>query len=206
MNEYKNVYIHIPKNAGTFIKEFMINIDDNDQYDGCKKERERVGDCSHYHKTYKEYIEEDINNKYNRYFTIIRDPYTRFESIYYYDKEFLKKLKLYPDYIYESFECFLDYFYNNRDEINKHKHLIEQSKYCSINNKLVDDIDILDFNELPINCKKYLEKINNPYHIHKLYDKFNTNSYNSHIWTDKEKDKLKYIYQNDFILLKKLFI
>lgn len=199
MDEINISYIHIPKNAGTFVKQFMA-IGDNKHLNACDKEREIKGDCSHLHITYLEHKNSDTN-----YFTIIRNPYDRFYSIYEYDKDFLKKH--YKEDIFKNFETFLEYFYEKPNEIYKHKHLYPQSEFLlDYKNKLNENIDILLFEQLPINLKKYLEKKRIGYHIHKLNKLINQGNYTEkHHFTDTEKKKIQYIYQNDFKLLNNFF-
>jgi hypothetical protein len=199
MDEINITYIHIPKNAGTFVKQFMA-IGNDKHLNACDKEREIKGDCSHLHITYLEHKNDDIN-----YFTIIRNPYDRFYSIYEYDKEFLKKI--FNKDIFENFETFLEYFYKNPNEIYKHKHLYPQSEYLiNKNKKINEEIDILLFEELPINLKKYFEKKRIGYHIHKLNKLINQGNYTKkHLFTEIEKKKIQHIYQNDFKLLNYFF-
>lgn len=200
MDEINLIYIHIPKNAGTFVKQFMAS-GDFKNLNSCEKEREIRGDCSHLHITYLEHKNCDKN-----YFTIIRNPYDRFYSIYEYDKVFLKKI--YNEDIFKNFDTFLEYFFKNPNEIYKHKHLYPQTYYLKDHkNNLNEKIDILLFEDLPINLKKYLEKKRNGYYIHKLNKLVNQGKYTEkHHFTDNEKNKIQFIYQNDFKLLNNFFL
>ena len=77
-------YLHIPKCAGTFVKKLLyLNYGKNSDHSdlSCKLYREKNdGDCTDLHIPYFKYP-----NKNKNFFAIIRNPYTRFVSNYYYD-------------------------------------------------------------------------------------------------------------------------
>jgi hypothetical protein len=193
-------YIHIPKNAGTFVKKFAVMSNNNININSCDNERELNGDCSHLHKSYL-YLSNKNNNKC--YMTIIRNPYDRFYSIYQYDKDFL--INIFPIEIFDTFDTFLNYFYENKEMIYKHTHLYPQYEYLlNNNNEISDNIDILLFEDLPLNLKKYLDKKRTGYYSHKLYNIINKGKYKEkHLWTKEQKNKFNSIYEKDIEFYKK---
>ncbi len=81
-------YLHIPKCAGTFVKKLLYLNNSNDSDLSCKLYREiHDGDCSALHIHFFKY-----KNKNKNFFAIIRNPYTRFVSNYYYDYKTWEKL------------------------------------------------------------------------------------------------------------------
>jgi hypothetical protein len=199
----KNIYIHIPKNAGTFVKSFINDSQsDINSIEGCNTIRlnDSNGDCSKVHKTYIE-LNDEINienidkykNNFYNYFTIIRNPYKRFESIYEYDKDFLKK---FLDTNYSNFDEFLDYLFKNPKKIYSHKHLYPQIDFIKNNNNF--EVDILLFEDIPYNLRNYCHYKKMNYHIHKFNDIINEGiKRNNNYWNDDNIMKFNKLYWED---------
>ena len=123
INEYKTIFIHIPKNAGTSIKEYF-------GYDLTSKEKFK-------HSTVNE-IKKEYPNLYNSYkkFAIVRNPYDRMISWYAYLSGFRYNNELawklfnddFKNLYYNNFKDFIEYP-NNKKWTNARKKLLIDAKW-----------------------------------------------------------------------------
>lgn len=239
-------FIHIPKCAGTFIKNLLSNeiinkntdIDQNKNFQfhiqsrnyfesveqiqndkshsthdivndnklTCKKYRDKYGDCTHLHIPYFKF-----HDKNKLFFTIVRNPYNRFVSNYYYDKNVWDKL--FGTNNTHNIDTFIQFLHKNKSYIYKHIHLYPQSYFLLDKNNNYGNIDknihIFSFESIPYNIKYFFESLNIKsnllYNSYKLFDYHNKQENINYNLTQEQKNKIYDIYELDFLLLKDLF-
>ena len=123
IEKHKTIFIHIPKNAGTSVKAFFGN-----------------KEFYHKHKTIKEVKDEnpEIYNSYKK-FTIVRNPYDRMVSWYFYLKRAMGMEQTRGDYRWSSGEYFPSSFLEWIKDPLKNYYTLW--KLSDIRNSLHTDID-----------------------------------------------------------------
>jgi len=193
-DKHKVIFIHIPKTGGSSIETSLNCKNDSSGY-GTKDGKARQ------HYTWKDY-EKNYLNKYKNYykFSIIRNPYTKVLSDYYFLKNEAKIT--HNNFQNKSFDEYLDYckyIYENKlySTTHYHDHFMPQYEFIyDNNNKLkVDKIfkfenfeEITKFIKSKYNCIVGHEQKN------KVLDKI--------ILSEKQKNKIYEIYKKDFEILK----
>lgn len=193
-HEKKCIFIHIPKTAGTSIEQFLKDNGKNSiEYLGVRNNR------SLHHLTAFE-LKKELPFYFNKYykFSIIRNPYDRLLSEYYWTK--IPKVGFKSN---QSKDDFLTYVSN----VVKHKlyfdniyndHFIPQYLFIYNNKKKILVNQLFKYEDLDwvINYLKKKLNINcNLPHLNKSVkdiDKID--------WTEKEKERIYNIYKNDFII------
>jgi len=123
IDEYKTIFVHIPKNAGTSIKAFFGN-----------------KEFYHKHKAIKEIKNEnpEIYNSYRK-FTVVRNPYDRMVSWYFYLKRAMGIEQSRGDHRWSSGEYFPSSFLEwIKDPL---KNYYTSWKLSDIRNSLHTDIE-----------------------------------------------------------------
>ena len=195
-DKHKIIFLHIPKTGGSSIELAFGLFTFNNGY--------RIDNNikAMHHFTWEEYKNYLGQKKYDEYykFTIIRNPYNKVISDYFWLKN-IAKLE-YDNFQNKSFDEYLDYcdhlVKNNLYNLTLfHDHFMPQHKFIyNDKNKLMID-KILRFENFDYIEKFIKIKYNiNINHINKNETK------NNIILNDIQKNKIYNIYKNDFILLK----
>jgi hypothetical protein len=228
-HDLQTIFIHIPKNAGTYIQynlknyynfeNFLIkkeNHDINYNFNNNEELKKRFGiryygiqkflKNTPHNKVdgiYKYCIGSNIINKktgmtkekWKNYkkFCVIRDPYMRIISGYFYNKEYLNTNDSFEYYIF-NIDKLTDFEYYHMI-MPQYKHIIDE------NNNLISDYNI-NFDNLEIEFKETLEKIGIKKILHET-EKKNSGNYGkniiNYINTQKILDKVNVIIELDFV-------
>lgn len=195
-------YIHIPKCGGTFIKNLLETFSESTDSDlSCKAYRKKHGDCTSLHIPYHKHYDFSKN-----FFAVIRDPYTRLVSNYYYDLDNWKKLFGHENCL--CFDTFVNYLYINPKMIYMHIHLYPQSyflKNSADSRELSENIHLFSFNDLPFNIYYFFKEFNIPVKNYNLFQQMNQQENISYDITPLTREKISFIYAEDFRLLKNFF-
>jgi len=189
-HEKSCIYIHIPKTAGTSIEQFIRDNDTNNLlFIGVQNNR------SLQHLTAYE-LRLMIPQFYKTYykFSIVRNPYDRLLSEYYWNpsknlgykygkskKDFLEKVK---DIVKNN-----KYFYNIYND-----HFIPQYNFLFYKNKLLIN-QLFKYEDLEWVTKYLKKKLN----IRRNFPILNKNNIEKEEWTNEEKEIIYDLYKNDFI-------
>ena len=190
----KLCFVHIPKTGGTGIEMQLQIMNKKKNLWGKHKGRAR----QHYlWFEYKKVLNDDYNNFFK--FTLIRNPYSRFISEYYYSSDFgFKNHQSFDDFI----ETAKDIIENNKYYDNlKNDHFIPQSEfiYDISNNLMIDKIFRLEnIQELGYYLveNNYLNNYEN-----KIVNKSHRKKLKKENLTKEQKDKIYNLYKRDFLLL-----
>lgn len=186
----KCIFIHIPKTAGTSVEQFIRDNGKNEiYYFGVKNKR------SLHHYTSLD-LKKEIPTFFNSYykFSIVRNPYDRLLSEYYWTPI--------KDIGYKSGATkaeFLDYVSNivkNNLYSNNiyNEHFIPQYMFVYGKKLLVDNI--FKYEDLEF-VKEFLKKklnINNEFPI------LNKSKFEKEGWNERQKERIYKLYSHDFIL------
>jgi hypothetical protein len=188
----KCIYIHIPKTAGTSVERFLRDNNKN----GLDYHGVRDGRSLHHFTGFE--LKRELGVIYNNYykFTIIRNPYDRLLSEYYWTPIRgigYKSGQTKADFITYVSTVVKNNLYNSNIY---NDHFIPQFMFIYNNNKiLVDQLFKYEDLDWTINyLKKKLEiNANFPY-LNKSNNIVKTE------WTDKQKERIYKIYKKDFII------
>ena len=201
------IFIHIPKNAGTFVRKTIKGENENgqDYYGG--------GD----HMTLSQLREQfpDVYKKHT-FFAVSRNPYDRLVSNYEFavhkssdDMQQKQVLGIFKQNNINSFEDFVNYLYDNfqKDKENTFVqlnviHWFPQTYFITINDKIPDKIKIINIENIThelyqivqthgLNCSIHTNKVNVVNHKH----------FSSYYKNNSIKDKVFEMYKKDFQML-----
>ena len=182
----QSIFIHIPKNAGNSVFNLVYG---------------RQGNA---HITIKEYMSVMTKKDFNNYFkfAIVRNPYSRLESAYFYLKSGGRKTPL--DLIYQkkikefqTFEIFVCNFFKDDEYLNIH-HFIPQYHWI-IDAKGNLPLDYIGRFE---NIDKFYNTIINKFQIRNTLELYNKTSEKKDIIYSKEMRRIiNKVYLRDFDLL-----
>jgi hypothetical protein len=189
----KCIYIHIPKTAGTSIEQFIKDGHRNDlEYHGVRYNR------SMHHFTALE-LKKELGYIFNLYykFSIVRNPYDRLLSEYYWTPI--------PEAGYKSGKTKFEFLNYVTDVVKNNKyfdniyndHFIPQYLFIYQGKKLLVDqlFKYEDLEWIIQYLKKKLQLEGNFPHLNK------TKSYiKKEDWNDKQKERIYKLYKNDFII------
>ena len=191
----KLCFIHIPKTGGTGIEMQLEIMNKKKNLWGIEKGRAR----QHYlWFEYKDILKDNYNNFFK--FTLVRNPYSRFISEYYYNDNYgFKNNQSFDDFI-ETAKDIIDNrkYYNNL----KNDHFIPQTNFIyDINNNLIINkiFKLENIQELG----NYL--VENNYlkiYTNKIVNKSHKKSLRIQDLNKEQKDKIYSLYERDFLLLK----
>lgn len=188
----KICFIHIPKTGGTSIEKNLDIMNKNNYWGGFKGRS-----MQHYlWNDYKNILNENYNNFFK--FTIVRNPYDRIISEYYWNKDFGFSKKIsFDDYLKQVSNIFQNNLFNNKNC----NHFIPQHKfiYDSSNNLMIDKIfnfELFDEIYQYLIQNNYLEKII----LNKKFNKRKRKGINLNQLTHEQKNIIYNLYKNDFIL------
>lgn len=192
-NEKRCIFIHIPKTAGTSIEQFLKDKDKNFiYYLGVRDNR------SMHHFTAMD-LKKEIPNVFNNYykFSIVRNPYDRLLSEYYWcpiPNIGYKYGKTKADFLYYvtnviKNNSYYDNIYND--------HFMPQYMFIYNKNKLMIDqlFKYEDLEWVESYLKKKLNIENNLPFLNKTKIVIKKDN-----WNDQQKEKIYKLYKNDFIL------
>ncbi len=195
--KYDILFLHIPKNAGSYIKRLLYKIDPN-----CDNIVYNFGFYDFGHQNIRRLILHDKDKllfNVKNIFCIIRNPIDQFISFYYYlsslpnhklnekinFNEYIEILKI-PITKYKE-------YMNNNSEFHKKNFVIKNSieeirpsKFLYSTEKLGIKIHLINFNNLETNLKKFFDDYN-----------INYSNINFHFSTNKNITKPKNIKIND---------
>jgi hypothetical protein len=186
----KCIFIHIPKCAGTSIEQFLRDNGKNHiEYHGVRDNR------SMHHFTILDFKRE-VPHLYRSYykFSIVRNPYDRLLSEYYWTpipgvgfKSGMSK----PDFLnYVSMvvknRLFFDNIYND--------HFMPQHMFIYDKKLLVDNV--FKYEDLDWTVDFLKRKLN----IEMEFPKLNKSKMKKEGWNERQKERIYKIYKNDFIL------
>jgi hypothetical protein len=192
----KILFIHIPKTAGTSIEHYLIKKDNvvinyKDNVKNLFSYNGKYGfDHSLQHLTFKEILLLYPKVEEYKKFTVVRNPYDRIVSEYYYHLQITRKWKKQKTEIQEDFEEFLNFYFNTNDTFDNHK--IPQYKYIEGINE--NDIKIMKFETLKTDFMDFFNE-ELQYHINKT--KRDKNYLD--ILTPNTIKKINEYYYEDFI-------
>lgn len=199
-------YIHIPKCGGTFIKNLLSFAGSDDSSDSsltCKMYRKKHGDCTALHLSFEELRQRNINKMF---VTVVRDPYTRLFSNFYYDIDIWKKM--FGEVNCTSFGAFVNFLHQNPLLIYKHIHLFPQTYFLlesrNASDHISTDIHIFSFKDLPLNVFYFLRQAKVPIRNEHLFTQFNKQDIDC-VVDPKLVPLVKNIYQADYRLLGQYF-
>lgn len=169
-DKYKIVFIHIPKNAGTFITYCLKQIDEDIRY---------IYSNSFGHQTYSFLQNLDLfeNIKDYTFFCVLRNPYDNILSFY----NFTRSNALYKDLTFT-------------EQINKYGFLYQMAYIKDLSNNIVKNIHIINFKNLINEFKNFL--INNNVEISKI-DFSKMNKINKTIYIKNELSNEELNFLND---------
>lgn len=211
----KPLFIHIPKTAGTsIVKSGLAYSPSNNGLKSHIKESllidpknpylisEWLGDRLQKHIPY-DYLNPSYVNKFDRVFTVVRNPWSHVVSKYNYskilmdDEVFIREFKnswffymikdisnfTWPDYLNSmySYEHDINYYWSHNSWANQSAYIPEYT-----------DIDILRYEYLKTDLELYFNKKINLYHINKGYD-IDYKSY----YTEEQKNQVAHHYKID---------
>jgi hypothetical protein len=190
----KCIYIHIPKTAGTSVEQYLRENGKNElQYHGV-----RNGRSMHHFTAFD--LKHEVPFIFNKYykFSIVRNPYDRLLSEYYWTPIIgvgFKSGQTKADFItYVSKVVNKKLFFNNIFN----DHFIPQYLFIYNGKKILID-QLFKYEDLDYTINYLKEKLD----IHIEFPCLNK-SMNSTItkigWTDRQKERIYKIYQKDFIL------
>jgi hypothetical protein len=195
-------YIHIPKCGGTFIKNLLETFSEqpNDSQLTCKAYRKKFGDCADLHLPFFK-----IQNNSKFFIAVVRDPFTRLLSNYFYDLENWKILFGHENC--SSFDTFVNFLFLNPQMIFKHIHLYPQVYFLLDKNIISSDIHIMSFKDLPFNVFYLLKSLNLPVRNYNLLKNFNKQENLDYTPALKGEnyERIKFIYSDDIRLLSQYF-
>ena len=201
------IFIHIPKNAGTFVRKTIKGENENgqDYYGG--------GDHMSLSQLSKQFP--DVYKKHN-FFAVSRNPYDRLVSNYEfafhkssYDMQQKQVLGIFKQNNINSFEDFVNYLYDNFQKEKENTfvqlnviHWFPQTYFITINDKIPDKIKIINIDNIThelyqiiqtygLNCSIHTNKANVINHKH----------FTSYYKNNSIKDKVYEIYKKDFQML-----
>ena len=188
------IFIHIPKTGGTTVENYMRAIDKPILQCGYGKFKNVVFQ----HFNYKDYIKFFGNKGYNKFskFSIVRNPYDRLISEYYWVKS---KLNI----GFKSNKTF-DFFLNEVEDIvnNKkydltiyHNHFIPQCEFICDNSDKIMVNKLFKFEEFP----KIINFLNKKSYNLRKKKNFNVSKNNKKIiLNNTQKNKIYELYKKDF--------
>jgi hypothetical protein len=189
----KCIYIHIPKTAGTSVEQFLRENGQNGlQYHGV-----RDGRSMHHFTAFDLKLENpNIFNIYYK-FSIIRNPYDRLLSEYYWTPI--------PGVGYKSGQTKADFITYVSKVVNQrlffdnifNDHFIPQHLFIYNGKKLMID-QLFRYEDLDWTVEYLKKKLN--INIDFPYLNKSKNSFVKSEWTDRQKERIYKIYQKDFIL------
>lgn len=195
--------VHIPKCAGTYIKNMFENVHSSDKSLSCKLYRKKYGDCSDLHvPIWKISISPDTI-----YIAIVRDPVKRFLSTFNYDISIWKNI--FGEKHTQNISDFIDFLYNNNHLLYKHSHLFPQSYFItkSENEIVISDYVVLfSFDMLPFQLIHFLDYMNIKYDKTNIFEEVNSQQYNVSDLSDDDIIKIKFLYKIDYELLSSSFL
>jgi hypothetical protein len=193
------IFIHIPKTAGTSIEQFLKDNGKNDiEYIGV-----RNGRSLHHLMAFE--LKREIPFIYDKYykFSIVRNPYDRLLSEYYWTP--IKGIGFKSNQTKADFITYVSKVVKNKlyfDNIYN-DHFIPQYLFLYNNNKLLVD-QLFKYEDLEWIVQYLKKKLN----IEKNFPYLNKSKY-SYIkkdWNDRQKERIYKIYKIDFILFNYLKI
>ena len=192
IDEHKTIFIHIPKNAGSSVKTYF-----------------KYNSSSNKHRTIKQ-IKAENPKAYDSYrkFAIVRNPYDRMVSWYFYLKKEMKKEHLKGDWRWKSGEHFTSNFKQWVEDPLKDYY--PKWKISNISNSFDDsfekkdltkcDVSLLSSQHVWVNDTVYIlkyenlnEDLNNFFKEHIDIPIFN-NSKHEHYLNYYDKDSLNIVY------------
>ncbi len=186
-HKYKIVFIHIPKNAGTYITAQLYKIDANVQ-------NYIIDGCGHmpYEDIKKLKIYDEIKNY--TFFAVVRNPINMYISFYH----CARKNKIH----------YLNSYVNNNDILHTLKFCLDEKMhfkpniyYISESDEINNNIVLLNFENISVNFKNFMMKIileNNSY-----MNEQEINDVVQLINDEKINDTLYYITDEKYIEIKK---
>ena len=213
VNSNRVCFVHIPKNGGNTIQKYIIS---QPKQDIVLRERiynnKLIQSYFNSHLTYSE-LNKKYGNDYDFSFAVIRNPYTRFLSIYRYlsNERFLEMGCYIRSQITELFlsksnpiDCLKFLSENNNNLFFSDRFGLTQCEFIKSNSgKKIDYLGL--FENLPIFIDFILEKINKK-KSHIDYKKINSSGDKfNELLSDTEYQKLiTKLYSDDIILYNKL--
>lgn len=202
------IFIHIPKTGGSFIERNLKNI----KFKIFNKKTIFGG-----HQNYKWFIKNIVNINTYDIFTIVRNPYNRIISAFYYlikperiegDKKEIEylgnplNLSTFIDNIYNEYKI------NKINKINRYIHITLQYKFLiNDENKIASNISIFKYETLDKDFFNFISKYKNN---NKVYNLFIKDIYNNikikedyeihNILSKDDISKINEIYDEDFKL------
>ena len=173
----KAIFIHIPKTAGTSIERTLGNT----QFGGHS-----------YAKTIKKKYPEEWNNYYK--FTIVRDPFTRFASAYYY----LKQKSVHPALLNNNIHISRDIndYIQNYFSLSDTLHMKPQVDFISEEEEIL--VDTYPYEDLENSWISILSRLSLNFIPLPVFNKSNTYKIN---YDSKSISILEEMYKEDFKLL-----
>ncbi len=167
-DKYKIIFIHIPKNAGTYVSKVLYNLDNNIK-------RYSINGTGHlYPKECIKLIGADKFNKYRK-FCVVRNIYDKIYSLY----NYIRDEKRHGAHEMVSKMSFIEYIHFIKNNIKTQERIISHLPYIvnDNNNTVIDkmlkfehlETDLIDFfNEMGVDIKGCLidKKINPSVHDH----------------------------------------
>ncbi len=206
IDDKKIIFIHIPKTGGSYIDTNILNIDIlNITNDIQQKYFVGVNNKIHYsHMTINEISQLIDITKYNYVFTMVRNPYDRLVSNYFFNGYVLIS-KNFNSFVYDLYDYVIndkDIFLNDTSDIIKktlHIHYrINQVDFLKKNNMIYNKIKVFKY-------EKFKESINTIISDLKLDIKYDNNKINNSehenykSYYNKETADIVYkLYQPDF--------
>lgn len=198
-------YIHIPKCGGTFIKNLLLNLDSDDSHDSsltCKMYRKKHGDCTALHLSFEELRQRNANKMF---LAVVRDPYSRLFSNYFYDMDTWRKI--FGEIHCATFAAFVQFLYKNPLSIYKHIHLFPQAHFLlesRNSDRISRDVHIFSFKDLPMNVFYFMNQARIPMRKTNLFTKFNKQDIDF-VVEPELIPLIKEIYKLDYKLLGNFF-
>ena len=194
-NRYKYIFFHLPKNAGVSVSRMLIDQEKflqlrrifsffsrklfktKDNFYFSKKNKKLIFFSSHLPcYQFQEIIDDEIFNDYLK-FAVIRNPWDRMVSRYFYSKKVNKKFK---DFNFEEFVNF---------DLKKNMHIINQYKYCSDKKNNFCLNAVVKFENLNNDLNKISTKLFDKQDMLKHYNQSEHKQYREY-YSQKLKDKI----------------
>ncbi len=194
-NRYKYIFFHLPKNAGVTVSRMLIDQEKmlklrrissfffrkffktKDNFYFSKKNKKLIFFKSHIPcYEFQDIIDEKIFKNYVK-FAVIRNPWDRMVSRYFYSKKVNNKFKEF------SFDEFVNY------DLEKNMHINNQYKYCTDQNNNFCLDEIIKFENLNNDFNKISLKFFNKKGMLKHFNKSDHKEYREY-YNIKIKDKI----------------